>query len=90
LDFTVGASGRANEAARPVSVKDADANLGDRATHDIVHARPADAIGAFEAGNATAAIVGMNVDDGPWNVGKSRKERETCREKKILSELAHF
>jgi hypothetical protein len=32
----------------------------------------------------------MNVDDGPWNAGKSRKERETCREKKILSELAHF
>jgi len=23
-------------------------------------------------------------------VGKGRKERETCHEKKILSELAHF
>jgi hypothetical protein len=34
--------------------------------------------------------VGMNVDDSPWNAGKSRKERETCHEKKILSELAHF
>jgi hypothetical protein len=32
----------------------------------------------------------MNVDHGPWNAGKSCKERETCYEKKILSELAHF
>jgi hypothetical protein len=32
----------------------------------------------------------MNVDVGPGNAGKGRKERETCREKKILSELAHF
>jgi hypothetical protein len=31
----------------------------------------------------------MNVDDSTWNAGKSRKERETCHEKKILSELAH-
>jgi hypothetical protein len=60
LDFTVSASGRANEAARPIPVEDLDANLGDRATHDIVHARPAERIGPFEAGNATAAIVGMN------------------------------
>jgi hypothetical protein len=67
-----------------------DADRGDRATHDIVHARPVEAIGPFEAGNATDAIVGMNVDHGPWNAGKSCKERETCYEKKILSELAHF
>jgi hypothetical protein len=66
LDFTVGASGRANEAARPVSVKDADANLGDRATHDIVHARPAHGIGPFEAGNATAAVVGMKSAPLTW------------------------
>src|SRR6266849_3203422 len=84
-DFTVGASGRANEAARPISAVEGDANLGDGATDDIVHSRPAESIGPFEAGNATPAIVGMNVDDGPWNAGKSRKERETCREKKILS-----
>jgi hypothetical protein len=60
LDFTVGASGRANEAARPISVKDVDANLGDRATHDIVHARPAEGIGPFEAGNATGVMAGLN------------------------------
>jgi hypothetical protein len=90
LDFTVGASGRANDAAHPVSVKDVNANLGDRATHAIVRARPAVAIGPFEAGNAAAAILGMNLGHGPWNAGKSHKERETCREKKILSELAHF
>ena len=89
-DFTVGASGRANEAARPISAVEGDANLGDRATHDIVHACPAEGIGPFEAGNATAAIVGMNVDDGPWDARKSRKDRETCREKKVLSELSHF
>ena len=45
LDITVGASGGANEAARPIAVKDVDANLGDRATHDIVHAGPAEGIG---------------------------------------------
>src|SRR5579864_4722130 len=89
-DVTVGASGRANEAARPISAVEGDANLGDGAAHDIVHARPAEGIGPFEAGNATAAIVGTNVDDGSWNMRKSRKDRETCREKKVLSELAHF
>ena len=61
-DITVAASGRANGAARPISVEDVDANLGDRATYDVVHARPAKGIGAFEAGKATAA--GMNVGDG--------------------------
>ena len=40
-DFTVGASRRANEADRPISVKDVDADLGDRA-HAIVLARPAE------------------------------------------------
>jgi hypothetical protein len=57
LDFTVGASGRADEAAHSISVKDVDANLSDRAAHDIVHARPAEGVGPFEAGNATAAMV---------------------------------
>jgi hypothetical protein len=95
LDVTVVASGQASKADRPVSVKDLDADRGDRATHDIVHARPVEAIGPFEVGNATDAIVGLNVDAGPWNAGKSRKKRETCRnetcrKKKILSELAHF
>jgi hypothetical protein len=89
-DVTVGASGRANEAAPPISAVEGDANLGDGAAHDIVHARPAEGIGPFEAGNATAAIMGMNVDDGSWNMRKSRKDRETRREKKVLSELAHF
>jgi hypothetical protein len=56
----------------------------------IVHARPAEGILPFEAGNATDLTLGMNLGDGPWNAGKSRKERETCHEKKILSELAHF
>jgi hypothetical protein len=32
----------------------------------------------------------MNVGDGPWNADKSRKERETCHEKKTFSEVAHF
>jgi hypothetical protein len=59
-DFTVAASGRANEAARPISVEDVDANFGDRATHDIVHPRPAEGIGPFEAGIATPVIVVMN------------------------------
>ena len=27
---------------------------------------------------------------GPWNAGKSRKERETCYEKKILYNLLIF
>jgi hypothetical protein len=44
----------------------------------------------LEADNATAPILGMNVGGGTGNAGKSRKERETCREKKILSELVHF
>jgi len=90
LDVTVVASGQASKADRPVSVKGLDADRGDRATHDIVHARSEDGIRPFEAGNATAAVVGMNVDDGPWNASKSHKEGETCHEKKILSELAHF
>ena len=57
LDVTVVASGQARKAERPVSVIDLDADRGDRATHDIVHARPVEAIGPFEAGNATAAIM---------------------------------
>src|SRR5579872_7312671 len=89
FNFTVAASGRANQVDRPFSVLDVDANLGDRATHDIVHARPAEGILPFEAGNATNLILGMNVGNGPWNARKTRKEQETCREKKILSELAH-
>lgn len=32
----------------------------------------------------------MNLGDGAWNASKGRKERETCHEKKILSELVHF
>src|SRR5208283_738561 len=89
-DYTVGASCVANEAARPISAVEGDAHLGDGATHHIVHARPAEGILPFEAGNATAGILGMDVDAGPWNAGNSRKERETCHEKKILSETAHF
>src|SRR5215472_3448642 len=84
-NFTVLASGLANDAARPFTVKEVDANLSDRATQLIVHARKVEGILPFEAGNATAVILGMNVDDGPWNAGKSRKEHETCCEKKILS-----
>ena len=97
-DYTAGASGVANAAARPISAVEGNAHLGDGATiakagaigtaHEIVHARPAEGIFPFEAGNATAGSVGMNVDAGPGNAGKSRKERETCHEKKILSELA--
>ena len=60
FDYTVAAPAGANEKDPPISVKDVDANLSDRATHDIVHARPAEGIGSFEAGNATGAIVGMN------------------------------
>jgi hypothetical protein len=84
------ASGLATDAARPVSVKDVEAHLGDRATQGSVHARPEVGIGPFEAGNATGLIMGMNVDDSAWNACKSRKHRETCHEKKILSKLAHF
>src|SRR5580700_7730623 len=82
LDVTVVASGQASKAYRPVSVKGLDADRGDRATHDIVHARPEDGIRPFEAGYATAAIVGVNVHDGPWNAGKKRKGHESGREKK--------
>lgn len=63
-DFTAGASGVANGAARPISAVEGDANLGDGAAvvkacaigtaHEIVHAHPAEGIGPFEAGNATA------------------------------------
>src|SRR5271155_5309046 len=73
-------SGRASDAARPFSVKEVEARLGNRATHGSVHARPAPGIGPFKAAKATAAIVGMHVDDCPWNAGESRKERETCHE----------
>jgi hypothetical protein len=90
VGFRVAGSGRASDAARPVSVKEVEAHLGNRATHVFVHARPAPGIGPFEAGNATALVVGMNVDDSAWNASKSRKERETCHEKKILSEPVHF
>src|SRR6202050_2270158 len=90
VGFGVADSGRASDAARPVSVKEVEAHLGNRATHGFVRARPAPGIGPFESGNATGAIVRMNVDDSPRNASKSRKERETCHEKKILSELAHF
>jgi hypothetical protein len=38
----------------------------------------------------STATVRINVDAGPRNADKSRKERETCHEKKILSELVHF
>ena len=55
-----------------------------------VHARPEVGIGPFEAGNAADSILGMNLGDGTWNVGKGCKERETSYEKKTLSELAHF
>ena len=51
-DFTVAASGCADEASHPIFVK-SDANLGDRATHVIVKPRPAEGIGPVEAGNAT-------------------------------------
>jgi hypothetical protein len=57
---------------------------------EIVHTRPAEGIPPFEAGNATDLILGLDVGDGPWNAGKSLEERETCHEKKILSELSHF
>jgi hypothetical protein len=56
-DYTVGASGVANEAARPISAVEGDAHLGDGVAHDIVHARPAEGILPFEAGNATAALL---------------------------------
>src|SRR5208282_810316 len=90
VGLRVADSGRASDAARPVSVKDVETHLSNRATHGFVHARPAPGIGPSEARNATASVVGMNVEDGSWNAGKSRKEHETCREKKILSELTHF
>src|SRR4029077_20180936 len=51
-DFTVGTWLGANWATRPISVEDVNSNLGDRAAHHIVHARPAEGIGPFEAGNA--------------------------------------
>jgi len=99
-DFTGGASGVANEAARPISAVEGDAHFGDGATmakalaigtaREIVHTRPAEGILPFEAGNATDLILGLDVGDGPWNAGKSCKERETCHEKKVLSELSHF
>src|ERR1700693_295234 len=80
-DFTVGASGIANEAARPISAVEGDAHLGDGATHDIVHARPAEGILPFEAGNATAGIVGLDVDDGVGNAGKSRRRGRNVAQK---------
>jgi hypothetical protein len=67
-----------------------EADRGDRATDDIVHSAPAEGILPFEAGNATSATPGVNLDHGAWNACKSRKDRETCHEKKILSEFAHF
>src|SRR5208282_1054169 len=98
-DFTAGASGVANGAARPTSAVEGDANLGDGAAvakacaigtaHKIVHSHPVEGILPFEAGNATDLTLGMNVGDDPWNAGRSREERETCHEKKILSELVH-
>lgn len=57
VGLNVADSGRASNAALPVSVKDVEAHLGNRATQGFVHARPAPGIGPFEAGNATAAIV---------------------------------
>ena len=71
-DFTAGASGVANGAARPISAVEGDANLGDGATfakacaigtaRKIVHARPAEGILPFEAGNATDLTLGIE----PW------------------------
>src|SRR5580704_9246006 len=90
VGFRVADSGRASDAARPVSVKEVEAHLGNRATHVFVHARPAPGIGPFEAGNATALVVGMNVDDSPRNAGKSRKEGETCHEQKYFPNLFIF
>jgi hypothetical protein len=90
FDYTVDARGSANGAALPISVEEGDAKLGDSTTHGIVYARVEEGIGPFETGNATASIVGMNFADGTRDAGKSRKEHETCHEKKILSELAHF
>src|SRR4029077_6339440 len=55
-DFTVGASGRADESSHPIFVK-SDANLGDGATHVIVHPRPAEGIGPVGASNATGLHV---------------------------------
>ena len=80
-DFTVCASRRANEAARPISAVKGDANLGDGAAHDIVHARPAEGVGPFEAGNATAAILGMNFGQGPWNARRwpDHCDQHNCR-----------
>ena len=89
-DFPVGASGVSNVAARPISTVGGDAYLGDGATDVIVHSGPAVGILPFEAGNATSATPGVNLDHGAWNACKSRKDRETCHEKKILSEFAHF
>ena len=78
-DFTGGASGVANEAARPISAVEGDAHLGDGATfakalaigtaRKIVHAHPAEGILPFEAGNATDLTLGMNLGDGSWNAG---------------------
>jgi hypothetical protein len=90
LDVTVVASGQASKAERPVSVIGLDADRGDRATHDIVHARPEEGIPPVEAGNATSATPGVNLSHGAWNVCKRRKDRETCHKKKVLSELSHF
>src|SRR5208282_1174404 len=68
----VAGSGRASDAARPVSVKEVEAHLGNRAAHVLVHARPAPGISPLEAGNATALVVGMNVDNSARNASKSR------------------
>ena len=53
---TVLASGLTNDAAHPFSVKDVNAKLGDRPTHDFAHAREVEGVGPLEAGNATAAF----------------------------------
>src|SRR5262249_4086783 len=46
---------RADEASHPIFVR-SNANLGDRATHVIVHPGPAEGIGPVEAGNAAVAM----------------------------------
>src|SRR5450755_2120797 len=67
-DIPIGASGVANEAARPISAVGGEAYLGNGATDDIVHSGPAVGILPFEAGNAASATLGVNLGHGAWNV----------------------
>ncbi len=81
LDFTVPASGYANAAARPISVEGVESNIGVGAAHDIADSRPPEGIGTLQAGNAAAAILGMNFGHGPWNARRwpDRCDQHDCR-----------